>query len=215
MKVLKCCAVAVFWLGLCVEVFAQYYDEHKPLYGVDAIQPGEIQLTREQMRKLFIVSDAYSKSSGVSVDRLKWHNEIIRDTACLTSVMPCDDHNDLRTTPFTFLAKYPLPRYEKDVTEWIMREAVKRGSKIVTESQSNIPVDDSIEGIYGSSVPFVLVTDGASCGRPGRHSILLGLTPQKAGGDRDDRRLYHYPLLRDRRSVGTAAQASASEALAE
>ena len=168
MKVLKCCAVAVFWLGLCVEVFAQ--SNYKKLYGIDAIQPGEIQLTREQMRNLFVVSDSYTEGSGVGVDRSKWHNEAMRDTACLTSVMPCDDHNNLRTTPFTFLAKYPLLRYEKDVTEWIVREAMRMGSKIVTESKTNTDVVSSdilhggIEGVYGSSLPFVLIDSAGNNG---------------------------------------------------
>ena len=179
MKVLKCCAVAVFWLGLCAEVFAQYvYDEHRPLYGVDAIQPDEIQLTREQMRDLFIVSDAYSEGTSASIDRLRRHNENMRWTACSASIMPCDDHNDLRTTPFTFLAKYPLLRHEKDVTEWIVREAVKRGSKIVTESQSNIPVGDSIEGVYGSSVPFVLVS---GTGNDGVDNFFTPFTYDRVG----------------------------------
>ena len=40
-----------------------------------------------------------------------------------------------------------------------------------------------------------VLTDGASCRRPGRHSILPSLTPRKAGGDRDDRGLYHCRVL--------------------
>ena len=153
MSVLKCCAVAVFWLGLGVDVFAWY----KPLYGVDMIQPDAIQITREQMRRLFIVSDSYA--DGIDVDHAKWHNEVLREVACLASVMYCGDHNDLRNTPFTFLAKYPLLRYERDVTEWIVSEARRRGSKIVTESKSNTnAVTAGIEGIYGSSLPFVLIS---------------------------------------------------------
>ena len=109
MSVLKCCAVAILWLGLCVEVFAQHEGAaHGPLYGVDMIQPGAIELTREQMRDLFVVSDAYSESVAASIDRLKGHNEAVRISACLASVMRCGNHNDLKTTPFTFLARYPL-----------------------------------------------------------------------------------------------------------
>ena len=167
MSVLKCCAVAILWLGLCVEVFAQHADvyRHTPLYGVDAIQPNAIQLTREQMRDLFIVSDSVSEVSGISVDRLKSHNKGMRLAACSASVMPCSDPDDLRTVPFTFLAKYPLFRHERDLTEWIVREAMKRGSKIVTESKSNTDILDSgIEGVYGSSLPFVLIDSAGNKG---------------------------------------------------
>ena len=47
--------------------------------------------------------------------------------------------------------------------------------------------------LVDASHPYI--TDGASCRRPGRHSILPSLTPRKAGGDRDDRRLYHCRVL--------------------
>ena len=159
MKVLKCCVVALLWLGLCAEVFAQQSANlHKPLHGVDMIPPEAIQLTREQMRKLFVVSDSYAVGTRASVDRLRDHNEEMREVACLASVMPCSDPHNLRTTPFTFLAKYPLLRSERDVTEWIVQEAVKRGSKIVTESKTNVPGGGSIEDVYGSSLPFVLIS---------------------------------------------------------
>ena len=159
MKVLKCWAVALLWLGLCAEVFAQESANlHKPLHGVDMIPPEAIQLTREQMRKLFVVSDSYAVGTRASVDRLRDHNEEMREVACLASVMPCSDPHNLRTTPFTFLAKYPLLRYERDVTEWIVREAVRRGSKIVTESKTNVPGGGSIEDVYSSSLPFVLIS---------------------------------------------------------
>lgn len=51
------------------------------------------------------------------------------------------------------------------------------------------------EGSLSSLTQDDLLTDGASCRRPGRHSILPGLTPRKAGGDRADRRLYHCRVL--------------------
>ena len=172
MKVLKVCFVAVLWLGLCAEVFAQHtIVQHGPLHGVDVIQPDAIQLTREQMRNLFVVSDSYVEGS-MSVDRSRSHNEIVRWSACLASVMSCSDPNDLRTVPFTFLAKYPLLRYERDVTEWIVREAMRRGSKIVTESKTNTSVTSTdndilhggIEGVYGSSLPFVLIDSAGNKG---------------------------------------------------
>ena len=160
MKVLKVCFVAVLWLGLCAEVFAQHETvRHGPLHGVDMIPPEAIQLTREQMRNLFVVSDSYAEGGGMGVDRLKLHNKSMRRAACSASVMSCSDSDDLRTVPFTFLAKYPLLRSERDVTEWIVREAMRRGSKIVTESKSNTnAVTAGIEGIYGSSLPFVLIS---------------------------------------------------------
>ena len=166
MKVLKVCFVAILWLGLCAEVFAQHVlVRHGPLHGVDMIQPEAIQLTREQMRNLFVVSDSYAEGSSVGVDRLKLHNKDMRRAACSASVMPCSDPNDLRTTPFTFLAKYPLLTSERDVTEWIVQEAVKRGSKIVTESKSNFrAIESGIEGVYGSSVPFVLIDSAGNKG---------------------------------------------------
>ena len=171
MKVLKCWAVAVLWLGLCAEVFAQQSANlHKPLHGVDMIPPEAIQLTREQMRNLFVVSDSYAEGSGVGVDGSKWHNKIVRWSACSASVMSCSDSDDLRTVPFTFLAKYPLLRYERDVTEWIVREAMRRGSKIVTESKTNTDVASGdilhggIEGVHGSSLPFVLIDSAGNKG---------------------------------------------------
>ena len=178
MKVLKCCAVAIVLLGLCVvEVFAQQWTSrylHKPLHGVDMIPLEAIQLTREQMRKLFVVSDSYAVSVGVDdgIDRLMDHNEEMREVACWASIMPCSDPHDLRTTPFTFLAKYPLLRSERDVTEWIVQEAVKRGSKIVTESKTNTDVvgtdndilHGGIEGVYGASLPFVLIDSAGNKG---------------------------------------------------
>ena len=171
MKVLKYCAVAIVLLGLCIEVFAQQWTNrylHKPLHGVDMIQPEAIQLTREQMRKLFVVSDSYAES--IDVDRARSHNEEMREVACWASIMPCSDPHDLRTTPFTFLAKYPQLRSERDVTEWIVQEAVKRGSKIVTESKTNTDVVSSdilhggIEGVYGASLPFVLIDSAGNKG---------------------------------------------------
>ena len=165
MNVLKCWAVAVLWLGLCVEVFAQQSANlHKPLHGVDMIPPEAIQLTREQMRNLFVVSDSYAVGTGLSIDRLRDHNEYMREVACWASIMPCSDPHDLRTTPFTFLAKYPLLRSERDVTEWIVREAVRMGSKIVTESRGNVPAGGSIEDIYGLSLPFVLISSAGNDG---------------------------------------------------
>ena len=171
MKVLKVCFVAVLWLGLCVEVFAQHETvRHGPLHGVDMIPPEAIQLTREQMRNLFVVSDSYAEGSGMGVDRSKLHNKSMRRAACSASVMSCSDPNDLRTVPFTFLAKYPLLRYERDVTEWIVREAMRKGSKIVTESKTNTDVASGdilhggIEGVYGSSLPFVLIDSAGNKG---------------------------------------------------
>ena len=131
---------------------------HGPLYGVDTIPPEAIQLTREQMRDLFAVSDSYTEGVPVGIDRLKSHNENMREIACLASIMHCGDHNDLKTTPFTFLARYPLLPSNEQVTEWIVREAMRRGSKIVTESQNNIPPDGGMEDVYGTSLPFVLVS---------------------------------------------------------
>ena len=128
------------------------------------IPPEAIQLTREQMRKLFIVSDSYAVGTSASIDRLRDHNEEMREVACWASIMPCSDPHDLRTTPFTFLAKYPLPKYQKDVTEWIVREAMKRGSKIVTESQSSIPPNGGMEDVYGLSLPFVLISSAGNDG---------------------------------------------------
>ena len=169
MKVLRCWAVAILWIGLCAEAFAQHTTIlQRPLHGVDVIPPEAIQLTREQMRNLFVVSDSYAE--GIDVDRAKGHNESIRWSACSASVMPCSDPHDLRTTPFTFLAKYPLLKYERDVTEWIVQEAVKRGSKIVTESKTNTDVVSSdilhggIEGVYGASLPFVLIDSAGNKG---------------------------------------------------
>ena len=110
MRVLKCCAIAILWLGLCVEVFAQHGSgtAHGPLYGVDMIPPEAIQLTREQMRNLFVVSDAYSEGVTVSLDRLKEHNEGMREIGLLGH-LSCVvvTTNNLSTTPFTFLARYP------------------------------------------------------------------------------------------------------------
>ena len=173
---LKCCAVAIVLLGLCVvEVFAQQWTNRylqKPLHGVDMIPPEAIQLTREQMRQLFVVSDSYAEGSGMGVDGSKSHNEEMREVACWASILPCSDPHDLRTTPFTFLAKYPQLRSERDVTEWIVQEAVTRGSKIVTESKTNTNVvgtdndilHGGIEGIYGSSLPFVLIDSAGNKG---------------------------------------------------
>ena len=172
MKVLRCWAVAIVLLGLCVvEVFAQQWTNRylqKPLHGVDMIPPEAIQLTREQMRNLFVVSDSYAES--IDVDRARSHNEEMREVACWASIMPCSDPHDLRTTPFTFLAKYPQLRSERDVTEWIVQEAVKRGSKIVTESKTNTDVASGdilhggIEGVHGSSLPFVLIDSAGNKG---------------------------------------------------
>ena len=78
--------------------------------------------------------------------------------------MSCSDPNDLRTVPFTFLAKYPLLRYERDVTEWIVREAMRRGSRIVTESKTNTNLESGIEGVYGASLPFVLIDSAGNKG---------------------------------------------------
>ena len=164
MKVLRCWAVAVLWLGLCAEAFAQHVlVRHGPLHGVDVIPPEAIQLTREQMRNLFVVSDSYTEGA-VSVDRSRSHNKGIRRAACLASVMSCSDPNDLSTVPFTFLAKYPQFRYERDVTEWIVNEAMRKGSKIVTESKTNTNLESGIEGVYGSSLPFVLIDSAGNKG---------------------------------------------------
>ena len=165
MKVLRCWAVAVLWLSLCAEAFAQHYGvADNSLHGVDMVQPDAIQLTREQMRNLFVVSDSYAEGSGVGVDRSKSHNKRMRLAACSASVMLCNDSDDLRTVPFTFLAKYPLLRSERDVTEWIVREAMRRGSKIVTESKTNTNPESGIEGVHGSSLPFVLIDSAGNKG---------------------------------------------------
>ena len=184
MKVLKCWTVAILWLGLCAEVFAQHGGAHGPLYGVDMIQPDAIQLTREQMRALFVVSDSYTEGSGMGVDESKLHNKGMRWAACSASVMSCSDPNDLSTVPFTFLAKYPLLRSERDVTEWIVREAMRRGSRIVTESKTNTDVVSSdilhggIEGVYGASLPFVLID---SAGNKGVDNFFNPFTYDRSG----------------------------------
>ena len=57
------------------------------------------------------------------------------------------------------------------MTEWIVREAMRRGSRIVTESKTNTnAVGDNdilhggIEGVYGASLPFVLIDSAGNKG---------------------------------------------------
>ena len=129
----KCGAVGILLFVLCVgQAFGQEQERGQfTVPGIESIPLDAIQLSNEQMRNLFIVTDAFSV--GIDVDILKSHNKLVQESACNGYIIRCD-YTDPLTTPFTFLAKYPLPKNYETLMEWLLGEIRKRGGKIVTNS---------------------------------------------------------------------------------
>ena len=130
----KVCMVAAMVLSLCVEAFGQERGSDA-LWGVDTIPLDAVRLSNEQMNNLFIVTDAHEKSilDTMSIEALKEHNAVVQRSACTGYVTLCD-HTAPLTTPFSFLAKYPLPSKESDVTKWLLQKIKETGGRIVTTS---------------------------------------------------------------------------------
>ena len=129
----QACMVVVLVLSLCIEAFGQEQKRGpSALPGIDTIPLDAIQLSNEQMKNLFFVSDL---AGGVDIDVALWHNEAVKAAACGGYITQCDYTNPL-TSPFTFLAKYPLPSYDT-MMKWVLNEIRKRGGKIVTGSQGH------------------------------------------------------------------------------
>ena len=128
----KACMVAVMVLALCIEEFDQERGR-SALPGIDTIPLGAIQLSNEQMKNLFIVSDAAGHLVNPDINVSLQHNEGVKAAACNGYVIRCDYTNPL-TTPFTFLAKYTPPADLHALQRWLLREINKRGGKIVTDS---------------------------------------------------------------------------------
>ena len=162
MKRLSIAAMVLFVFVCLGEVFAQQSYEaipHRPLPGIDTIPEDAVVLSNKQMQNLFMVSDAYSQSvldrnKGLTLADLKRHNEIVRESACVTYVINCGDWNNPLTTPFTFLAKYPLPPTPREIIQWLVREIKQKGGKIVTESKGP---PGQLVGMYGAELPFFVI----------------------------------------------------------
>ena len=128
----QACMVVVLVLSLCIEAFGQERGR-SALPGIDTIPLDAIQLSNEQMKNLFIVSDAGGHLVNPDINISLWHNEAVKAAACDGYITECDYTNPL-TTPFTFLAKYTPPADLHALQRWLLREINKRGGKIVTDS---------------------------------------------------------------------------------
>ena len=135
----KVCIVAAMVLSLGVEAFGQERGQ-SALPGIDTLPMEAVQLSRERMKNLFIVTDAYDErmidfdNNVDSIYVLLQHNKVVQEAACNGYITKCD-YTDSLTTPFTFLAKYPLPKDYDILIRWLFSEIVGRGGKIVTSSQ--------------------------------------------------------------------------------
>ena len=132
----KCGAVVILLFVLCVgQAFSQEQERgHLALPGIETIPLDAIQLSNKQMKNLFIVTDALS--AGADIDFLLQHNKAVQEAACNGYITQCDYTNPL-TTPFTFLAKYPLPRNYDTLMTWLLNEIQKKGGKVVTSSSGS------------------------------------------------------------------------------
>ena len=143
--------LAVVGLFVCT-VSAAFAQEPSVFVGIDTIPDSAVVLSREEMRKILAVTDTYTKG----VDGVRAHNFIVRRAACDASIIPCIDYNDIRTTPFTFLSRFPLFDTLREMREWVVQQARRAGVKIVTQSKA--PVDrEGIIGYHGTSLPFVVI----------------------------------------------------------
>ena len=130
----KTCMTVVMVLSLCIEAFGQEQKRGlSALPGIDTIPLDAIQLSNEQMKNLFIVSDAVGVLVNTDINRSLQHNEGVKAAACDGYVIRCDYTNPL-TTPFTFLTKHTLPTDFHALQRWLLDEINKRGGKIVTDS---------------------------------------------------------------------------------
>ena len=149
----KVCMVVAMALSLCVEAFGQERGSDA-LWGIDTIPLDAIHLSNEQMKDLFIVTDAYSRYdlNGYSIEFLKGHHATIQRSACAGYIISCD-HTDPSTLPFSFFAKYPLPQGSDEVIKWLLQKIEETGGKIVTTSGGPIGRHN-----YGyRTAPFVFI----------------------------------------------------------
>ena len=121
---------AVVGLFVCT-VSTAFAQEVSLFAGIDTIPDSAIVLSREEMRRILAVTDTYAKG----IDNIPAHNYTVRKAACDASIIPCVDYNDIRTTPFTFLSRFPLFDTLREVREWVVQQARRAGVKIVTQSK--------------------------------------------------------------------------------
>ena len=107
-----------------------------------------------------MVSDVYSEIT-LTRDRALNHAELMHQAGCFGYITGCSDHNHPSTTPFTFLGGYDLVfEWELEAVAWLVREATKRGAKIVT--RSHYPIH--IPGIHDTRAPFVFLNGTGNSG---------------------------------------------------
>ena len=156
--------VCVFLAGVA---FADHYwpswhDYHDSLLltGIETIPDDAIVLSKAQTRRMFVVSDVLY-SSTVSEEGARGHNAGVREAACLAFILPCDDYNDILTTPFTFLG-----RVNEDspsvATSRLLREIAGVGNvKIVTASGG---VGGQMMEFHAASMPWLMINGAGNTG---------------------------------------------------
>ena len=136
----KCGAVVILLFVLCVGQALGQERGKSALPGIDTLPMDAIWLSNERMKNLFIVTDAFNEGvldyDDIDINRLLQHNRSVQKAACDGYITQCDYTIPL-TTPFTFLAKYPLPKNQEVLMEWLLHEINRIRGKIVTSSSGH------------------------------------------------------------------------------
>ena len=146
-------AAALLWLVSCVHALAQERGEWA-LPGIDTIPLNAVQLTNEQVREWFMVTDVHNSGSS-TIGRARAHAESMRRAACKAYIIACNPDTPV-TAPFSFVTN----AYEQTLDGLysdVMSDAARQGMKIVTRSHG----PGYLHGFHDAQTPFVLVQSNA------------------------------------------------------
>ena len=151
--------VCVFLAGVA---FADHYESTWHSYhdsyllnGLSTIPDDAIVLSKAQTRRMFAVSDEVFGENAWA------HHVSVREAACLAFIIPCDDYNNISTTPFTFLVRDDASQVPQRLQAFFRSLRRMGNTKIVTISSHPLGSASPI-GNYGASLPWLTITSAGN-----------------------------------------------------